>query len=77
MTDQEASSTSHQTGSNDGSEETPLGKGYGIDGKGYGIDRRGYTPLTGPVLPVAPPTSTGESGSSVAPTSAQDTSSDK
>jgi hypothetical protein len=69
MTDESTSSTSHESGTSAESRESPLQKGYGIP-------RRGYTPLTGQILPVAPSTSTGESGS-VAPAAPQATPSDE
>jgi len=57
MSDPKPSSTSREEGSsNETSRPAPLQKGYGID-------RRGYTPLSGAMLPIAPSTSTGESGS--------------
>lgn len=62
MSDQKPSSTSRQTGTKEDSKEA-------LAQKGYVNDRRGYTPLGGQLLPVAPSTSTGESGP-VASTSA-------
>ena len=78
MTDENTPSTSRESSTSADSQESPLQEGYGQKGygKGYGIPRRGYTPLTGQVLPVAPSTSTGESGS-VAPVAPQATPSDE